>query len=80
MAATLLDDWLRAMLAEYEGRILPVTLAVAERYATLAVPDPLAFVDGHLAATAIEHDLTLVTRNTRDVTRTGVPVLDPWMS
>ena len=41
------------------------------------VPDPVPTVDGLLAATAIVHDLVLVTRNTRDVERTGVRVLDP---
>jgi hypothetical protein len=44
------------------------------------VPDPLPFVDGMLAATALEHDLTLVTRNTKDVERTGVTLLNPFSS
>jgi len=79
-AATVLDAWLASLIVEHEGRILPVSLRVAERFARLTVTDPLAFVDGHLAATALEHDLTLVTRNTRDVVRTGVRLLNPWES
>jgi predicted nucleic acid-binding protein len=43
----------------------------------LNVPDPLPTVDGLLAATALVHDLVLVTRNTRDVLQTGARVLDP---
>jgi len=44
----------------------------------LNVPDPLPVIDGLLAATAIVHGLTLVTRNVSDVERTGVEVLSPW--
>jgi len=77
-AAVALDRWLGGLVAEHEGRILPVTLEIAERYARLGVPHPISFVDGHLAATALHHGLTLVTRNTRDVARTGVALLDPW--
>jgi predicted nucleic acid-binding protein len=44
----------------------------------LNVPNPLPTVDGLLAATALEHDLTLVTRNTRDFASTGVRILDPF--
>jgi predicted nucleic acid-binding protein len=57
---------------------LPVTLPIADRYARLSVPDRLPIVDGLLAATALVHDLDLVTRNTRDVARTGVRLLDPF--
>lgn len=39
---------------------------------------PLPAIDGLLAATALDHDLTLVTRNTMDVAATGVPVFNPW--
>jgi predicted nucleic acid-binding protein len=60
------------------GRILPVSLAVAQRWGRINVPDPLPVVDGLLAATALEHDLLLVTRNVRDVARTGVRCLNPF--
>ncbi|MEM9033831.1 MAG: hypothetical protein AAGA99_25530 [Actinomycetota bacterium] len=42
------------------------------------VPDPLPVVDGLLSATALEHDLVLVTRNAQDVANTGADVLDPF--
>lgn len=70
--------WVDALQAHYTGRILPVTLDIAETWARLSVPDRLAAVDGLLAARAIVHDLVLVTRNTRDVARTGVKLLNPF--
>lgn len=60
------------------GRILPVTQAIAERWGRLNVPDPLPVVDGLLAATALEHGLILVTRNVRDIERSGVRWLNPF--
>ncbi len=60
------------------GRILPVTQAIAERWGRLNAPDPLPVIDGLLAATALEQDLTLVTRNVRDVERSGVRLLNPF--
>lgn len=77
-AAAALDTWLSRLVESFTERVLAVDAAVADRWARLNVPDPVPTVDGLLAATAIVHDLTLVTRNTRDVARTGVRVLDPW--
>ncbi|WP_295430730.1 MULTISPECIES: type II toxin-antitoxin system VapC family toxin [Chromatiaceae] len=62
----------------FEDRILPVTRAIAERWGNNNVPDALPVIDGLLAATALEHDLILVTRNVRDVERCGVRVLNPF--
>jgi len=59
-------------------RILVVSPSVAERWGRINVPDPLLVVDGLLAATALEHDLVLVTRNIRDVERCGVRCLNPF--
>jgi predicted nucleic acid-binding protein len=59
-------------------RILPISAAVAERWGRNNVPDALPVVDGLLAATALEHGLTLVTRNVRDVERSGVSLLNPF--
>jgi predicted nucleic acid-binding protein len=79
-----LQDWLDSGLrCWFAGRILPVTEAVAERWAHLAGAAKqrglaLAVVDGVIAATAIEHDLTIVTRNVKDFTGLGVSVLNPW--
>lgn len=77
-AALVLDAWLLITVDTHGDRILPVSLAIAERWARLAVPDPLPVVDGLLAATAIEHDLTLVTRNVAHVERTGVRLVNPF--
>lgn len=62
----------------FVGRILPVDEKVALRCAGLHVPDPRPFMDSIVAATALVHDLTLVTRNVRDFFGTGVKLLDPW--
>jgi predicted nucleic acid-binding protein len=77
-AAARLEAWLGELLAEFGERILPVETAVADTWGRLGSPNPIAAVDGLLAATAIVHELTLVTRNTVDVAHTGVPVLNPF--
>ncbi len=77
-AAEVLDRWLGDHRATQGERVLVVDEAVSERWGRLGVPDPLPTVDGLLAATALVHDMTLVTRNTRDVTRTGVTLLNPF--
>ena len=74
-----LDRWLHDLLDSYQDRILPIDAAVAERWGRMNVPDPVSAVDGLLAATALVHALTLVTRNVRDVKRTGVQHLDPFV-
>ena len=51
---------------------------IAERWGALNVPDPRPAIDGLLAATALVHDLTLVTRNGKDVASTGVRLFDPF--
>lgn len=76
-AAVALEQWLVRLQTSFSDRVLPVNDRVADRWGFLNVPDPLPTVDGLLAATALEHDLVLVTRNTRDVARTGARVLDP---
>jgi len=58
--------------------VLAVSRAVADRWAELMVPDPVSVIDGLLAATALVHDLTLVTRNIKDVARTGANLFDPF--
>jgi toxin FitB len=61
-------------------RILPVTQAIVERWAQYNVPDPIPVIDGLIAATAAEHDLILVTRNVKDIERTGVRYLNPFVA
>jgi toxin FitB len=73
-----LSDWLATVTSEYGDRIIPITTEVCERWALLNVPDPLPVIDGLLAATALERDLVFVTRNTVDVERTGVALVDPF--
>jgi toxin FitB len=79
-SAERLDLWLAHLTADHEGRILPIDERVAERWGRLNVPDPVATVDGLLAATALVYDLTFVTRNFRGVTRTGVRLLNPFQA
>jgi hypothetical protein len=71
--------WLNShVLPAFEGRILPVDLAVALQSAKLHVPDPHPVRDGLIAATALVHGMAVVTRNVDDFKRTGVPILNPW--
>lgn len=73
-----LELWLHGLLGGFASRILPVDHRVAEVWGRLNVPDPRPTVDTLLAATAIVHGLTLVTRNVCDVAGTGVKVLNPF--
>lgn len=77
-AAKSLDAWLDTLHRTFADRVLPITPAIADRWGRLDVPDPVPTIDGLLAATALEHSMTLVTRNTVDVERTGVVWLDPF--
>ena len=71
-----LDDY---VLPSFEGRILPIDTAVARRSAKLHVPNPRPFRDGLIAATALVHKMTVVTRNARDFEPSGVPIINPWI-
>jgi predicted nucleic acid-binding protein len=74
-----LRAWLdQRVLPTFDGRILPIDSTVALRCASLHVPDPRPAHDALIAATALAHGLTLVTRNTADFAGTGVQLLDPW--
>ena len=64
----------------FAGRVLPMDAEVAALCAGLHVPDPVSERDGWIAATALVHGLTLVTRNAKDFEATGVVQLDPWAS
>jgi predicted nucleic acid-binding protein len=66
------------VLAQFNRRLLPVTRAIAEVEAQLQVPDPRPKAEAIIAATALCHDLILVTRNVTDFERTGVAWLNPW--
>ncbi len=76
-----LRKWLNKMvLPAFTDRILPIDALVALRCAALHVPNPLAERDALIAATALVHGMTVVTRNTRDFESTGVALLNPWLS
>ncbi|MFW7341977.1 type II toxin-antitoxin system VapC family toxin [Pollutimonas sp. H1-120] len=66
------------VLPAFAGRVLPVDTAIAQRCATLHVPDPGPAMDSLIAATALVHGMTLVTRNVDDFQSTGVAILNPW--
>ena len=78
-----LEEWQSELHRSFADRLLPVTKTVGERWAVLSAATqrrgtPLAIMDGLLAATALEHHLTVVTRNTKDFAGLGVEVLNPW--
>jgi predicted nucleic acid-binding protein len=76
--ADVYEVWLARLRRDYADRILPITGEVAEEWGRINVPDPVPVIDGLLAATAKVHGLTLVTRNTSDIARTGVRLLNPF--
>ena len=77
----ILRAWMdRHVLPTFSGRILAIDTAVAQRCATLHVPNPRSDRDALIAATALVHGLTVATRNVADFERMGVGVLNPWVS
>lgn len=75
----MLRSWLeQQVLPEFSARTLPVDTAVALRCARLHVPDRRGERDALIAATALVHGMTVVTRNVSDFLPTGVSILDPW--
>jgi len=71
--------WLNGhVIPAFNGRILDVDTAVAQRSAKLHIPDPRPARDGLIAATALVHGMTVVTRNVADFEPTGVKTLNPW--
>ena len=75
-----LRRWLNQnVLPAFSERVLPVDLAVAQRCASLHVPNPKSERDAMIAASAIESRMTIVTRNISDFSQSGVKVFDPWI-
>lgn len=75
-----LRHWLNErVLPQFDGKILPIDTRIALRCALLHVPDPRPERDSFIAATALVHGLTVVTRNTSDFARSGVAILNPWL-
>jgi predicted nucleic acid-binding protein len=79
-----LERWIEQdMRAWFQSRLLPVTKTIADRWGNLAGQAKLrgkvlAMADGLILATALEHDLVIVTRNVRDFAAYGAPILNPW--
>jgi predicted nucleic acid-binding protein len=74
-------DWLEVELPHYfVGRLFDIDAATADRWGRLMAQAgrPLPAIDGLLAATALQHDLTLVTRNSKDFVDVGVRLINPW--
>ena len=75
----LLRQWLEQhVLPAFARRILPLSLQAARHSAAMQVPNPRPIRDAWIAATALAHDLTVVTRNTHDFMACGARVLNPW--
>ena len=79
-SAMTLEKWLHRTVREFQDRIIGVDRAVAERWGSLGIPDPIPAVDGLIAATALERDLAVVTRNTKHIAPTGARQFDPFKS
>jgi predicted nucleic acid-binding protein len=83
---TSLETWLDVELqARFSARILPIDAAIADRWGSLAATAKkkgrgVSTIDGLLAATAIHHNLTIVSRNDSDFVGMQVPVFNPWVS
>ena len=80
---TQLEEWQDDLQVSFADRLLPVTKAIGDRWAVLSAQaqrrgTPLAIMDGFIAATALEHDLTVATRNVKDFAGLGVTVFNPW--
>ena len=77
------DGWEVELPARFANRVLPITAGVAELWGAMAGQarlrgTTLPIIDGLVAATARHHDLTVVTRNVKDFSVWGVPVINPW--
>jgi len=78
-----LTVWLNTLLEDYQPRILPVDMAVADNWGLIQgnaemTGSPMSTIDGLIAATAYTHNLTVVTRNENDFSVALVPIINPW--
>lgn len=78
-AASHLAEWLRKLRHRHADRILPVTDQISVEWGRIAAIRPRGDIDGLIAATAIVHDLVVVTRNVDDFLDAGADVINPWV-
>ena len=78
VTASSIDSWRAELVEAFGDRIVTITAEIADRWGRLNVPDRVPTVDGLLAATVLEYNWTLVTRNVADVTRTGARIFNPF--
>jgi predicted nucleic acid-binding protein len=76
--AAMLETWLGAIIADYVQNVLSVDEEIGQLWGRLRVPHPEHALDKLIAATALIHDLTVVTRNVDDFAGTGVQLLNPF--
>lgn len=79
VSAERIEAWIGRLEVQYADKTLPVDKPVAEAWGRLMADRPRPIVDTLIAATAMVHGLTLVTRNTRDIADTGVTAINPWL-
>lgn len=77
-SAAVLETWLDRTVREFRDRIIGVDREIAQRWGRLGVPDPIPGIDGLIAATALERNLVVVTRNVKHVARTGARHINPF--
>lgn len=73
------ERWLARLELDYERDLLPISAAVADRWGKLMSAQSMPVIDGLLAATALEHGLTVVTRNVDDFRTSGAAVVNPFL-
>jgi predicted nucleic acid-binding protein len=79
LQAEVLRGWLNAhVLVVFAGRILSIDTEIAQRAATLHMPTRISELDAFIAATALVHNMTIITRNIAHFVPSGVPALNPW--
>ena len=76
--AAIYFDWLTTVRSHFADRTISVDTHVAEAWGRLAAQRPVAVIDGLIAATALVHGMTLVTRNVLDIADLGLTTLNPW--
>ncbi len=74
-----LERWLGIVEQEFENHILPITEAIADEWGRLQARQSMSIVDSLIAATALVHNLTVVTRNAKDFKAADVPVVNPFL-